>query len=190
MSGKSKRLIDADGRECSRCGKYKAWHEFSPGGGPHGKESRCKGCQTDRVADYLATREGAKVKRRRVERQSEYQRTDAGRAAAKRARLKYRYGITEEQYLWMYEQQDGVCILCGFPESVPHPASGTLKNLGVEHSHSCVMGHDPERACKHCIRGLACYNCNIYMARVERSPRLLGRFADYLVRRPLLHTDI
>lgn len=189
MSGRSKRLIDEDGRECSRCGKYKSWDEFGEGGGPHDKESRCRTCQSDRVADYLATREGAAAKRRRVDRQSAYQRTEAGKASARRARLKHRYGITEEQYDWLLAQQGGVCYLCGFEESVPHPYTRILKALGVEHSHECDQGHDPSRACPSCIRSLSCYNCNIYMARVERSPRLSARFTDYLGRRPLLEVQ-
>lgn len=115
-----------------------------------------------------------------------YQKTPRGKAKCRRAKPKYLYGITEDQYLWLLEQQGGVCEICGLPEVVTHPSTKEIKRLGVEHSHDCDQGHDPKRACIHCIRSLACYNCNIYMGRVERSPRLAARFTDYLARRPFL----
>lgn len=120
-----------------------------------------------------------------LERTLRYQRSAKGKINNRRKRLKHRYGITEEQYAWMLAEQGGVCILCGNEETVTHHATDKLMQLAVEHSHMCDQGHDPRKACIHCIRGLACYNCNVFMGRVERSPRLAARFTDYLVRRPL-----
>jgi hypothetical protein len=133
----------------------------------------------------MATEPSA-VKQRRNQRQLAYQRTPDGRETARRARLKHRYGITEPQYDQLLSDQFGLCAVCGLEETVPHYATGEPKRLGVEHDHGCDQGHAPDKACPACIRSLACYNCNIYMARVERSDRLRPRFADYLERRPLL----
>jgi hypothetical protein len=129
---------------------------------------------------------------RHVASTARYQKTPEGKASRRRAKLKYLYGITEEQYAWLAEQQDGVCFLCGEAESVPHHANDALMSLAVDHDHGCTARHSPKRACPLCIRGLLCYNCNRMIGRAERSPRLAARFADYLARRPLalLHASL
>jgi hypothetical protein len=176
---------DDEGRECSYSGRGSCGHAYKPWSAYSSGETRCKACMVVKAAEYLE-HEPDEARLRRAERQRAYLKTEPGRAANRRARLKYRYGITEEQYLWLLEQQDGACFLCGNGETVPHHASGDLMRLGVEHAHDCDQGHDPEKGCPACVRSLACYNCNVFMGRVERSPRLAARFADYLVRRPLL----
>lgn len=130
------------------------------------------------------------VKQRRNARQAVYQQTENGKDKNRRAKLKWRYGITADQYDWMHRQQEGTCYVCGLVETVPHPETGKLKRLGVDHDHACDRGHDPKRGCTFCVRGLACYNCNIFMARVERSVLLRPRFEDLLARRPLLAGNI
>jgi hypothetical protein len=185
MPTTSKRRIDDDGRECSRCGDYKPWDQFGPkSNGIRGREPRCKPCMVVKTTGYLAA--DSEARKRHNERVLAYQKTPGGRDTSRRARLKHRYGITEDQYDFLLAQQDYACYLCGLGEAVPHHATGKLMRLGVEHSHACTSGHDPEKACPACIRGLTCYNCNHMVAKAERSPRLAARFADYLERRPLL----
>jgi hypothetical protein len=141
-----------------------------------------------KAAEYLEN-EPSDAQLRRAERQRNYLKTPAGRAANRRARLAYRYGITAEQYALMEEQQEGRCYFCGFNETVTHHASGKVMNLAVEHDHTCDQGHDPKNGCPFCIRGLACYNCNIFIERAERSLILHPRIEDLLARRPLLSID-
>jgi hypothetical protein len=185
-----KRVVNDQGRECAyggegNCGhKFKPWSEFGPGTGPNGKERRCKECMVVKALEY-AKREPTEVQQRRNAQQKTYQQTEAGRDVARRARIKYRYGITAEQYDWLWDKQEGKCYFCGFEETVVHHASKTLMNLGVDHDHACDQGHAPERGCPACVRGLACYNCNIFIERVERSPVLRPRVEDLLARRPL-----
>lgn len=184
VAGKSRRRIDAEGRECTRCEQYKPWDEYGDGGGPHSKEYRCKDCQVARNAAYLATHPEAMA--RHIARTVAYQKTDVGKEVNWRAKIKYKYGITAEQYLQLNEQQGGLCYICGLAETITHHSTGEVMRLGVDHDHSCTEGHDPKKGCAKCVRGLACYNCNIYMARVERSELLRPRFLDLLGQRPLL----
>ena len=185
-----RRLVTTEGRECAYSGEgncghaFKLWHEFGPGNGPHGKERRCKACIVVKVAAYVKAQPDP-AKQRRNERTAVYQRTEAGKESVRKAKLRYRYGITPAQYDGLLAEQEGLCYICGFPETVKHHASGTLMRLGVEHDHVCDQGHAPEKACPACVRGLACYNCNIWMARAERSTLLRPRIEDLLARRPL-----
>jgi Recombination endonuclease VII len=185
-----RRLVAAEGRECAysgngNCGHaFKEWHEFGPGTGPHGKERRCKACMVVKATEYLK-REPTPVQQRRNTRQKTYQQTEAGKDVGRRAKIKYRYGITADQYDLLHEQQGGCCYFCGFIETVIHHATHEVMRLSVDHDHTCDQGHDPKRGCPACIRGLACYNCNIFIERAERSTLLRPRIEDLLARRPL-----
>lgn len=179
-----------EGRECAysgpgNCGhQFKAWSEFGPGNGPHDRERRCKSCMVVKATEYLKS-EPTEVQQRRNARQKKYQQTEDGKVVNWRAKLKYRFGITADQYLWLWEQQDGLCYFCGFEETVIHHGSGEVMRLGVDHDHECDQGHDPKKACVLCVRGLACYNCNIFIERARRSAVLYPRIKDLLARRPL-----
>jgi hypothetical protein len=187
---RKRRLVTAEGRECAysgdgSCGhQFKLWHEFGPGTGPHGKERRCKACMVVKATEYLQ-REPTRVQQRRNTQQKDYQQTDRGKEVGRNAKIKYRYGITAREYDWLEALQEERCYFCGFEETVVHHASGKVMRLGVDHDHACEQGHDPKRGCPLCIRGLACYNCNIFIARAELSPVLSPRIADLLARRPL-----
>lgn len=188
---RKRRLVTSEGRECAyggpgNCGHtFKLWHEYSPGAGPHGKERRCKACLVVKATAY-AQQQPDPVKQRRNARQKVYQQTDVGKENNRRAKIKFRYGVSVVQYDWLWDQQGGLCYFCGFGETVIHHASGEVMRLGVEHSHSCAQDHEPKRGCVSCVRGLACYNCNIFIERAERSEILRPRIADLLARRPLL----
>jgi len=62
--------------------------------------------------------------------------------------LKRAYGMTVEDYAKMLEKQNGVCAICGKPET--HVKNGKIAMLAVDHCHS--GGH---------VRGLLCVNCNL-----------------------------
>jgi hypothetical protein len=188
---RKRRLVTVEGRECAysgdgNCGhQFKLWHEFGPGGGPHGKERRCKACMVVKATAYLR-HEPTQTQQRRNAQQKTYQQTERGKIVGRNAKIKYRYGITAGQYDGLYEQQDGRCYFCGFAETVRHHATSEVMRLGVDHDHACDQGHDEKRGCLFCVRGLACYNCNIFIERAERSAILRPRIEDLLARRPLL----
>lgn len=188
---RKRRLVTEEGRECAYSGEgncghaFKPWIMFGPGNGPHGKERRCKACMTVKAVAYVKTQPDL-AKQRRNERTAAYQQTDAGKETCRKSKIKYRYGITAVQYDWLLERQGGVCYFCGFKETVVHYASREVMRLGVDHDHACTQGHDPKKGCPECVRGLACYNCNIFIERAERSVTLRPRIEDLLARRPLL----
>jgi hypothetical protein len=179
--------IEEHGRECSRCRQFKGWTEFDPDvAGVHGHHSRCKACRRE-LARNATSLMSDEQKARRSARQGEYQKTPAGKEVSRRTRQKSRYGITDEDRAVLEGMFSGACHFCQNPESVPHHATGEIMRLAIDHDHGCDQGHAETDACKYCIRGLLCYNCNRFLGRAERSPLAASpTFADYLARRPLL----
>lgn len=149
--------IDAAGRECAKCGYYKLWSEFYPSKStaPGGRMASCKDCDKARPR-YQAR---------------------ANRLAP--------FGITPDDYAWLFERQGGVCALCFRAETRSDPRwTETIWSLAVDHDHShCGR----TRACKQCIRGLLCASCNTMLGRVEEAGEpLVLRFSDYLGSRPFM----
>lgn len=150
-------------KTCTKCDETKPLDDFYAGTGKLGVKASCKRCHNDAII--------AK------------QRTPEGKVMQMVKRLKHRYGITLDQYNWLLEEQDHKCFLCGEDERIPHWASGEPMKLAVDHDHRCCPG--TKKGCGKCVRGLLCSNCNRFMGRVDRSPRLAARFRDYQDRRPL-----
>jgi hypothetical protein len=173
-----KGLITDEGRECSRCGVFKLWSEYSPHNRAQltGHMSACKECRNrDRTTE--TTLKGYRRKRSPEER----------RAAARAAHLLWKFGITQEEYDRLLEAQGGVCALCRQPELKRRRQNrwGDCEsvNFHIDHDHSCGL-HSAKKACKACIRGLLCNNCNWLIGLVEGKPLLESRFSDYLPSRP------
>lgn len=79
-----------------------------------------------------------------------------------------KYGIDLEQYNIMLEEQDGVCAICGNPETAIS-RWGTPLSLAVDHCHETGR-----------VRGLLCRNCNVTLGRAGDNVELLRSMADYL----------
>lgn len=56
-----------------------------------------------------------------------------------------RHGLTEEQLLQLYEDQEGCCAVC--------KTVWDLENLDIDHDHRCCPGGG---SCGRCVRGLLC----------------------------------
>lgn len=82
-------------------------------------------------------------------------------------RLKYKYGISEEDYQRMLLDQGGVCAVCGKGEA--RVFNGKLCPLSVDHCH---------RSGK--VRGLLCSHCNVGIGNLKDDPDLLRKAAQYL----------
>ncbi len=80
--------------------------------------------------------------------------------------LKYRHGITPEQYDAMLAEQGGVCAICGEP-----PVIGFNKRLHVDHDHKTGKR-----------RGLLCMHCNHSIERVDKFPDWPEKARAYLAR--------
>lgn len=71
---------------------------------------------------------------------------------------KCRYGITEEQYLDLFNKQNGKCAIC------------LVQNVrDIDHCHSSGR-----------IRGLLCNPCNVLLGLAKDNPEVLRLAADYL----------
>jgi len=86
---------------------------------------------------------------------------------ASRRRTVQNYGITVEQYAEMLDAQNGVCAICGRPET--HIRKGTLCQLAIDHDHESGQ-----------VRGLLCNNCNRAIGLLKDNPKILRSAADYL----------
>lgn len=85
---------------------------------------------------------------------------------------RHTYGLEPEQLTQMYEAQDGCCYLCSEPLDLE-----SRRGFAVDHDHSCCRGR---KSCGRCIRGLACDDCNVGIARFADDPERMIRAATRL----------
>lgn len=86
-------------------------------------------------------------------------------------RLRYKYGLTVDDYWRMLEEQGGGCKICGITQS-------QLWKEGWNHPLEVDHCHDTGK-----VRGLLCSSCNVSLGRFKHDPALLRRAAEYLERR-------
>jgi Recombination endonuclease VII len=96
----------------------------------------------------------------RRQREERWKRDPAGewrRELAKRFRSQFHISI--EDYDRMYEEQGGLCGICGKPGRGSEWAAeeGALRRLAVDHDRRCCPG---SKSCGRCVRGLLCGSCN------------------------------
>lgn len=77
-----------------------------------------------------------------------------------------KYGLTNEEYKKMYNDQKGVCKICGKNNNTKE---GKAKRLCVDHCHKTNT-----------IRGLLCDNCNIGLGNFKDDVELLEKAINYL----------
>jgi hypothetical protein len=82
---------------------------------------------------------------------------------------KRKYGITQEQYLHMLKNQNGVCAICGNLETVTDKKTGLIRSLCVDHDHESGK-----------IRGLLCSRCNVAIGLIDDSPEKAKKIFEYL----------
>lgn len=68
-----------------------------------------------------------------------------------------------------WQRQDGRCYLCEEPVA--------LESAVLEHDHRCCPRG---RFCRYCVRGAACYSCNIAIGHAKDDPERLERLARNL----------
>lgn len=101
------------------------------------------------------------------------------RLAAKVRHVERTYGLTDDQYNALYELQGGRCAIC-------QVATGASKRLAVDHDHHQAMldGHDPDKGCPNCCRGLVCSTCNDILGHARSQTAFFLRGAAYLDKWP------
>jgi len=70
----------------------------------------------------------------------------------RQAKMKWKYGITEEQRRQMYFDQNGECGLCHRPISYDE----------TDHDHNTDR-----------VRGLVCHKCNMLIGKVEYNQKMM-----------------
>ncbi len=133
-----------------RCGTCKLWKEldefYNSAGAHDGKGTRCKPCDKDA---------------RRKHYEENYDRDKARWRAIKNA-----HGLTEEQWMSMYNEQNGTCAICDRSQEDRGYAD---RCLSVDHDHESGV-----------VRGLLCNGCNRALGFFEDKPELLRAAAKYL----------
>lgn len=89
---------------------------------------------------------------------------------AKAHSLKYRFGISVEEYEERFRLQNGLCASCGSP-----PSNGKI--LYIDHDHSCCPG---DKSCGKCIRELLCQRCNSALGFANDNSEILLAMLAYL----------
>ena len=94
--------------------------------------------------------------------------------ARRKDNLKYRYGITEEDYEKLLVKQKHSCKICGHKPDKDQTQPDNCqtqpdKPLYVDHCHQTKA-----------VRGLLCSKCNLALGHMNDDPTRLERAADYL----------
>ena len=97
--------------------------------------------------------------------------TADNRERVRNSRLKYRYGLTLEDYETTLRQQGGACVVCGTTEP------GGRGVFVVDHDHRCCLALP---TCGECTRGLLCDQCNRTMGQFGDDPERLLAVVRYL----------
>lgn len=131
---------------CTKCRKRKLFDKFSKGkGNKDGYCTICKKCN------------------------SKYHKTPSARKKQRINKLKRMYNMTVTEYDEMFEQQNGVCAICGQSESVINVYG--LPRLSIDHNHKTGK-----------VRGLLCNNCNALLGFSKESILILQSTINYLRR--------
>lgn len=91
---------------------------------------------------------------------------DSDKARAKH--LKATYGITEAQYLELYEKQGGVCACCGKKETVFSNKKKDTFQLAIDHDHETGK-----------VRALLCIACNTSLGAMNEDPERIEALLRY-----------
>jgi hypothetical protein len=100
--------------------------------------------------------------------------------AAQERRRESVYGITAADHAALLELQGGKCAIC-------QAATGARRALAVDHDHAQARldGHEPDKGCPTCVRGLLCKRCNRILGDFRDDPERFQRAADYLRNWPM-----
>ena len=149
----TKRVTHKHTKTCKICKQEKSLEEFHKCG--KANASYCKPCQALFYKEWRAKN----IESIRIKDAKRYKPMPSDKRAD--SHLKRRYGISYVDYISMFEEQKGVCKICG-QESV-------RKRLSVDHCHTTGK-----------VRGLLCERCNTLLGRVKDNPIILDNAAFYL----------
>jgi len=147
--------------ECTKCKNSKPVNLFHKDLSKRtGLHPHCKACHSERrkklrkdenyrIADRLRSKMWRKNNKEKV------------RELSRWYIIKWKYGITREDFMAIKSAQDNKCAICRKEPTLLH----------VDHCHKTKK-----------IRGLLCRNCNTSIGKFQDSPLILQNAIDYLVR--------
>lgn len=157
-------------RRCYKCGEIKLLTDFVPDRSKaSGYRYLCRICKRATGKEY-ESRPEIKARRQQQEKTRIRKPREAypyNPAQRRRNRLRKLYGITQEDFNRLAEQQNGVCAICGEPP----PQNKKLNRLYVDHNHETGQ-----------VRGLLCNNCNTAIGQLRDSLDIVLKAAAYLRR--------
>jgi hypothetical protein len=86
---------------------------------------------------------------------------------AKDKRLRLHFGLTFDEYMAIYNAQDGKCGICR------RPRSDFKNSLAVDHNHKTGL-----------VRGLLCMICNRALGKFLDNDESVAQAAEYIARPP------
>ena len=109
---------------------------------------------------------------RRAEGRDTWRYTEAGRLSQKFVGMKCRYGLTQEQYVKMLEEQHNRCACCAVV------LDSSCKNLipHIDHEHE----EGEKKFSKKRVRGLLCGMCNRGMGQFRDNFLIMEKAVQYL----------
>lgn len=141
-------------RQCIRCKAAKPIEMFRIFKRNHRRSRSCRQCLN------LLNRE---YRKRQTTKGKKTHRSEEMRQAKRRGELRRKYGISLVEYKALQKQQNGVCAICGQPESF------AARSLCVDHDHADGR-----------VRGLLCDNCNRGLGAFKDREDWLARAIAYL----------
>lgn len=145
-------------RECNRCKLVKPKTEFY----------KCKTYLQTQCKSCIIENSKARHKKLQASNDQEYKRNNA--AKSRRSSLKKNYGLTEEDYIKMLEQQDYKCAVCEIEQIK------CIQKFNIDHCHKTGQ-----------IRGLLCYACNRAEGFIKSNPTIAIKLAEYLTKHGETH---
>lgn len=129
-------------KHCNGCSTSKEHAEFWKG------QSLCIVCSKERQK----TRWASRSPKRRLEQH-----------------LKYKYGVTHDQFYTAWNSQDGKCAIClsELPDLMVY--ENRRRGYAIDHNHDTGE-----------FRGILCLKCNSLLGMANDSPRILAKAIGYL----------
>jgi DNA-directed RNA polymerase subunit RPC12/RpoP len=161
---------------CSRCGKeFPATLEFfhKHNSTKDRLSQQCKFCRSELAREYFK-KPGVKERQRECRKaliKSSPEKYIAKRRANREKALEYKlmrdWGLSIEDYNSILKSQNGVCAICGKPETWKQ--KGEIKRLVVDHDHTTGK-----------VRGLLCHRCNLGVGTFNDNVAFLKNVIEYL----------
>ncbi len=136
----------------------------------------CKQCSAKKAREWYSNNkekvsQWAKANRskiREVKKKYKEEHPEKIKLATRECNLKKKFGITLDEYEALHIRQNGLCGICGLPETARF--RGKVKNLAVDHCHKTSK-----------VRGLLCQSCNTALGGTKDSIEILKKMIRYLM---------